>query len=63
MTHVSQDNALLRWSSVCLGIDFDRCWVKILDYRSRNWNNFDDFLQVKYYIDGRRVADEALVSY
>ena len=36
------DNALLRWSSVCFGVDFDLCWVK-------------------YWIDGRKVADEALV--
>ena len=37
------DNALLRWSSICLALDLARCWVS-------------------YWIDGRRVADQALVG-
>ena len=36
-----EDNAFLRWSSICLGIDFSIC-------------------HVKYFIDGRKVADKAL---
>ena len=39
----SSDNGLLRWSAVCVGIDFDRCWVK-------------------YFIDGRKVANETLMD-
>ena len=35
--------AFLRWSSICLGIDFSRC-------------------HIKYFIDGRKVADEDLVE-
>ena len=38
-----EDNAFLRWSSICLGIDFSLC-------------------HVKYFIDGRKVADEDLSS-
>ena len=37
------DLAWLRWSAICVGIDFSLC-------------------HVKYYIDGRKVADEDLVS-
>ena len=37
-----EDNAFLRWSSICHSVDFTRCWVK-------------------YYIDGRKVADQKLV--
>ena len=33
----------MRWSSICLGVDFTLC-------------------HVKYYIDGRKVADEDLVD-
>ena len=37
------DNALLRWSAICVAIDFARCWVT-------------------FWIDGRQVADEPLVT-